>query len=106
MLVFTEYILADQPIHAGVTHHFHHRKASLNTPHTPSDTAPTRSSSNFLLVFFDYRRLFPTYRKLHFEPRATMSSGETLKADKDFSKEVDKLVPEAESTGKVCLFNI
>ncbi|KAH7127127.1 26S proteasome non-ATPase-like protein regulatory subunit 12 [Dendryphion nanum] len=29
-----------------------------------------------------------------------MSSGEAPKADKDFSKEVDKLLPEAESTGK------
>jgi 26S proteasome regulatory subunit N5 len=30
-----------------------------------------------------------------------MSSGEVLKADKDFSKEVDKILPEAEKLGSV-----
>jgi 26S proteasome regulatory subunit N5 len=32
-----------------------------------------------------------------------MSSGEVLKADKDFSKEVDAAIPEAEKLGAVCL---
>jgi 26S proteasome regulatory subunit N5 len=32
-----------------------------------------------------------------------MSSGEVLKADKDFSKEVDVAIPEAEKLGAVCL---
>jgi len=32
-----------------------------------------------------------------------MSSGQVLKAEKDFSKEVDKAVPEAEKLGSVCL---
>jgi hypothetical protein len=32
-----------------------------------------------------------------------MSSGQVLKADKDFSKEVDKLLPEAEKLGTVCI---
>jgi 26S proteasome regulatory subunit N5 len=30
-----------------------------------------------------------------------MSSGQVLKAEKDFSKDVDKLLPEAEELGKV-----
>lgn len=30
-----------------------------------------------------------------------MSSGEVLKAEKDFSKEADTLIPEAEKLGKV-----
>jgi 26S proteasome regulatory subunit N5 len=30
-----------------------------------------------------------------------MSSGQVLKAEKDFTKEVDKLLPEAEELGKV-----
>jgi len=32
-----------------------------------------------------------------------MSSGEVLKADKDFSKEVDAAIPEAEKLASVCL---
>jgi 26S proteasome regulatory subunit N5 len=32
-----------------------------------------------------------------------MSSGEVLKADKDFSKETDAAIPEAEKQGAVCL---
>jgi 26S proteasome regulatory subunit N5 len=32
-----------------------------------------------------------------------MSSGEVLKADKDFSKEADVAIPEAEKLGAVCL---
>ena len=32
---------------------------------------------------------------------ATMSSGQVLKADKDFTKDVDKLLPEAEKLGTV-----
>jgi hypothetical protein len=32
-----------------------------------------------------------------------MSSGEVLKADKDFSKETDAAIPEAEKLGAVCL---
>jgi 26S proteasome regulatory subunit N5 len=32
-----------------------------------------------------------------------MSSGEVLKADKDFSKEADSQIPEAEKLGKVLL---
>jgi hypothetical protein len=35
------------------------------------------------------------------QPRATMSSGQVLKADKDFTKEVDKALPEAEKLGSV-----
>jgi 26S proteasome regulatory subunit N5 len=31
-----------------------------------------------------------------------MSSGEKLKADKDFSKETDSAIPEAEKLGAVC----
>jgi 26S proteasome regulatory subunit N5 len=31
-----------------------------------------------------------------------MSSGEVLKADKDFSKETDAAIPEAEKLGAVC----
>jgi 26S proteasome regulatory subunit N5 len=31
-----------------------------------------------------------------------MSSGEVLKADKDFSKEADVAIPEAEKLGAVC----
>jgi 26S proteasome regulatory subunit N5 len=31
-----------------------------------------------------------------------MSSGEVLKADKDFSKEADAAIPEAEKLGEVC----
>jgi hypothetical protein len=31
-----------------------------------------------------------------------MAEVQTLKAEKDFSKEVDKLIPEAESLAKVC----
>jgi len=30
-----------------------------------------------------------------------MSSGQVIKAEKDFTKEVDKLLPEAEELGKV-----
>lgn len=33
---------------------------------------------------------------------ATMSSGEVLKADKDFTKEVDAAIPEAEKLAAVC----
>lgn len=32
-----------------------------------------------------------------------MSSGEVLKADKDFTKEVDAAIPEAEKLGSVCV---
>jgi 26S proteasome regulatory subunit N5 len=32
-----------------------------------------------------------------------MSSGEVLKADKDFSKEADVAIPEAEKLGSVCM---
>jgi 26S proteasome regulatory subunit N5 len=32
-----------------------------------------------------------------------MSSGEVLKADKDFSKEADVVIPEAEKLGEVCM---
>jgi hypothetical protein len=32
-----------------------------------------------------------------------MSSGEVLKADKDFTKEVDAAIPEAEKLASVCL---
>jgi 26S proteasome regulatory subunit N5 len=32
-----------------------------------------------------------------------MSSGEVLKADKDFSKEADAVIPEAEKLGEVCM---
>jgi hypothetical protein len=32
-----------------------------------------------------------------------MSSGEVLKADKDFSKETDAAIPEAEKLGAVCV---
>jgi 26S proteasome regulatory subunit N5 len=32
-----------------------------------------------------------------------MSSGEVLKADKDFTKETDAAIPEAEKLGAVCL---
>jgi 26S proteasome regulatory subunit N5 len=32
-----------------------------------------------------------------------MSSGQVLKAEKDFSKDVDKLLPEAEKLGAVCV---
>lgn len=32
-----------------------------------------------------------------------MSSGQVLKADKDFTKEVDKALPEAEKLGEVCI---
>jgi hypothetical protein len=31
-----------------------------------------------------------------------MAEVQTLKAEKDFSKDVDKLIPEAESLSKVC----
>lgn len=31
-----------------------------------------------------------------------MSSGQVLKAEKDFTKEVDAALPEAEKLGKVC----
>jgi 26S proteasome regulatory subunit N5 len=31
-----------------------------------------------------------------------MSSGQVIKAEKDFTKEVDKLLPEVEQLGKVC----
>jgi hypothetical protein len=33
---------------------------------------------------------------------ATMSEGKILKPDKDFSKEVDKQLPEAEQLAQVC----
>jgi len=34
-----------------------------------------------------------------------MSSGQVLKAEKDFTKEVDKLIPEAEKLAAVCMRN-
>jgi hypothetical protein len=46
----------------------------------------------------------PLTQNLHHNP-ATMSSGEVLKADKDFSKEVDKVIPEAEKLGSVSLLS-
>jgi hypothetical protein len=35
-----------------------------------------------------------------------MSSGEVLKADKDFTKEVDAAIPEAEKLGSVCIMAV
>jgi 26S proteasome regulatory subunit N5 len=32
-----------------------------------------------------------------------MSDGQVLKAEKDFTKEVDKLLPEAQELAKVCI---
>jgi 26S proteasome regulatory subunit N5 len=34
-----------------------------------------------------------------------MSSGEVLKADKDFTKEVDAAIPEAEKLAEVCAYD-
>jgi hypothetical protein len=44
----------------------------------------------------------PSDLRLHPDP-ATMSSGQVLKADKDFTKEVDTAIPEAEKLGSVCV---
>lgn len=41
-------------------------------------------------------------RTTHNNP-ATMPSGEVLKADKDFTKEADVAIPEAEKLGAVCI---
>jgi len=46
---------------------------------------------------------YPDTQEKHITNPATMSSGEVLKADKDFSKEVDAAIPEAEKLASVCL---
>jgi hypothetical protein len=63
----------------------HHYTSLSLSPRSPGSFEYTRSS------------IHPT----HHNP-ATMSSGEILKADKDFSKETDAAIPEAEKLGAVC----
>lgn len=55
----------------------------------PVSSACTKNTPSFFL-------------RLHCNP-ATMSSGQVLKAEKDFTKEADTTIPEAEKLGSVCL---
>ena len=59
----------------------------VSEPSSASTSDPTEDTSSFA------------------QPRrnpATMSSGQVLKAEKDFTKEADKVIPEAEKLGSVC----
>jgi len=70
-------------------------------PHpTPS---PLASDTSTRCLYFTWE--IANTRHLTEKPHdpATMSSGEVLKADKDFTKEVDAAIPEAEKLASVCL---
>lgn len=80
-----------------------HTTNITNAPSTTSTSLIERASTYFAV----WKALRPPLdsvqiRSTHHNP-ATMSSGEVLKADKDFTKETDAAIPEAEKLGEVCL---
>ena len=70
-------------------HHLSHFRIPCKVLETSS--APTS----------DHAKDTPSFAQLRRNP-ATMSSGQVLKAEKDFTKEADKVIPEAEKLGTVC----
>jgi hypothetical protein len=93
------------PAAAGVD-----RSTSLTSRNTRPKQSPRAIFHTFalcrtFLLFPRHLRSFeqvPEFSQSTHHNPATMSSGEVLKADKDFSKEVDVAIPEAEKLGAVC----
>jgi hypothetical protein len=77
------------------------RPNSLNAP-SPTSTPPIELDLSLRALHGIPRPVVELKSPVHHNP-ATMSSGEVLKADKDFSKEADAAIPEAEKLGAVCL---
>src|SRR5271156_6221702 len=75
---------------------------NLNFDETNLATTSPRTPSTLPIIFLlSYHHLPKRYIQSPFSTSAAMSEGQILKPDKDFSKEVDKQLPEAEQLAQV-----